>query len=257
MDVISRVKSRARLCALLIPALIVFIVYVVIPSAVAWIGAFVLGFIAAIRRGPSVLDTADFQKYIGNLEGFFGELCLLVASGILTVSLWRRRQLEISRSRLWIDVAIGITVGVFSEVCSKLFVVPWLYLARPLGSEWIKPEYISVSSYGRTYINQIASVFFVDTVYTALVETTIIVGFFYAGMRAQWNVAVSALYVAIIFAAMHRNGLLFLDFFLFALINFALYEWRKSLVAPFFHHLTFNALIYGSQLALFSGLPTK
>src|ERR1041384_2287716 len=64
----------------------------------------------------------------------------------------------------------------------------------------------------------------------------------------------SLLFASVVFAILHRSEFLFLEFLLFALINFAIYEWRRSLAAPFFHHLTLNALIYGSQLALFNGL---
>ena len=255
----ERSRNKEKVAALLLPSVVVVATYVIVPTLGDWLGSFIPGIVALYNGGAAVLESQSFQKYIGNLEGFLGELTLLIASGLLAVWIWQCRQnLQIFRKgRVWLDIAIGVTVAVIDYYCGKKLVVPWLYLARPLGSEWIKTQYVSVGSYGTAYINQIASVFFVDTVYVSLIETIVIVGFMYRQFRSQWSFMVSIPLAALIFAAIHRNELLFFDFFLFGLVNLGLFELRKSLAAPLVHHLVRNALIYGSQLALFSGIPSK
>lgn len=252
-------NSKQKVRALVLPTAAVIGTYVIAPIVVDFVGSFVPGVVALWNRGVNGLESECFQKYIGNLEGFLGELGLLIASGLVAAWIWQHRvDIQIFRKgQLWFDIVIGIVVAVIYYYCIKKFVVPWLYLARPLGFEWIKAEYFPVGSYGRSYINQVASVYFVDTVYVSLIETIIIVGFMYRQFRSQWSFAASVLMASLIFAAIHRNELLFLEFFLFGLLNFTLFEVRKSLAAPLVHHMTANALIYGSQLALFSGTPPK
>ena len=255
---ITRIRSNSALSAALVPIAVLIAVYVLVPTATAWTGGFVSGFIAGIQTGPKVLESGAFHKFLSNGIGFFGQLSLLLTSGLLASWVWRKKQLAIfaEKSR-WIEIAIGVLTGLLTFYCSKKLIVPWLYAARPVGSEWISNQYAPVSSYPRRYINQIANLFFLDGGYIPLVETIIFVGFMYCRFRSQWSIPFSILLGSLIFSALHRDELFFLQFFLFGLINFALYEWRKSLAAPLFHHVIFNGLIYGSQLAFFSPLPAK
>jgi membrane protease YdiL (CAAX protease family) len=232
---------------------LVLCVYVVFPSGVAWIGTFTLTGLAALRNGIGFLDTPSAQKYVLNLEAFLGELTLLIGSGLLAVWICGRGvTLGLGGTRRrWREVLIGLGLAVINYEIGKRIILPWLYLARPIGMQWIKPEYYSITEYGRSYMSQVAAVFFIDSVYVPVVETFAFTAFMYGALRLQWGRAVSLLVASVIFAAIHRNELLFLDFALFGFVNFALFEFRKSLVAPLFHHLIFNALVYGSQLGVF------
>lgn len=236
--------------------MLVICVYAVAPTVVAWTGAFIAGCIAVAQGGAHALDVATVQQHLGKIEGFFGELTLLIGSGFLAIYMWSHvssLHFFVERSR-WREVAIGIIIGVVNYFSAKLLIIPWLYLARPLGSSWLRSQYYPVQLYGHSYIGQVASVFFVDTCYVSLVETIVFIGLLYQRLRNYWGFLTSLLFASVVFAILHRSEFLFLEFLLFALINFAIYEWRRSLAAPFFHHLTLNALIYGSQLALFNGL---
>jgi membrane protease YdiL (CAAX protease family) len=103
-------------------------------------------------------------------------------------------------------------------------------------------------------MDQVGGAFFLDAFYSPLVETIVFVGLMYRTFRSQWGIVASLLLGATIFAAAHQSKLLFLDFFVLGLINFLLYEFRKSLAPALAHHVTFNLLVYGSQLSLFKEL---
>lgn len=251
-----KLQISPRLKSILCGLVLVICVYAVVPTVVAWSAAFLAGCIAVAQGGAHALDVVTVQQRLGKIEGFFGELTLLIGSGLLAFYLWSHVSnlyFFVKRSR-WREVAIGIIIGIVNYFSAKLVVVPWLYLARPLDSNWLHTQYYSVQSYGHSYIGQVASVFFVDTCYVSLVETIVFIGLLYQRLRNYWGLLTSLLFASAVFATSHRSELLFFEFFLFALINLAIYEWRRSLAAPFFHHVTFNALIYGSQLAFFSGL---
>jgi membrane protease YdiL (CAAX protease family) len=111
-----------------------------------------------------------------------------------------------------------------------------------------------MSDYGSSYMGQVAGGFFLDAIYTPIVETIVFVGFMYQRFRSQTGLIASLLFASAIFAAVHQNSILFLNFFLFGLINFALYEFRKSLTPSLFCHLAYNCFIYGSQVLTWKGL---
>jgi membrane protease YdiL (CAAX protease family) len=257
--VINKIRINPKLRSVFVATALVLCVYVILPTIVAWTGAFIAASIGVAQRGIHVLSSPATHNYVDNLAVFLGQLTLLIGSGALALWIWgRRADLRVfGEVPRWREILIGVSIGVIDYYCAKKLIFPWLYMARPIGWEWIKSEYGPVGAYHRSYITQIADLFFVSIIYGPLVETLIFVGLLYRRFRLQWGYATSVLLGSVIFAAAHRDELLFLRLFLFGLINFTLYEFRKSLAAPLFHHVTLNALVYGSQLTLFSGLPAK
>jgi membrane protease YdiL (CAAX protease family) len=257
--VINTIRNNTALWTAFRLTALVVLVYLILPLLVAWIGAFVPGCIAAAQKGIAILEVPEAEKYLHNLEGFWGQLTLLTGSGLLALWVWSRRgDLHFfGGAQGWLEILIGISFGILNYYCDKQLIVPWLYMARPSGLEWINSQYHSVTAYGPTYIDQIASVFFVGSFYVPVIETIVFVGLMYRRFRSQWGFIASILLCSIIFAFVHQNLALFLEFFLFASANLALYEFRKSLAAPLLHHVTLNVMIYGSQLALFSGFSSK
>jgi membrane protease YdiL (CAAX protease family) len=230
-------------------------VYVILPLVGVAVGIFLVSLGAIAQRGVNFYHNPAFQEYLRSLGGFFGGLTLLLGSGLLAIKVWSRRTdlYMFGRSSRWKELLIGISVGFISYYLANKLLLPWLYLAMPVGSEWIKSEFFSLRSYGSSQMDHVGGTFFLDAFYSPLVETIIFVGSMYRTFRSQWGIAASLLLGSAIFSAAHMSNLLFLDFFVFGLANFLLYEFRKSLAASLAHHVTFNVLVYGSQLSLFKG----
>jgi membrane protease YdiL (CAAX protease family) len=246
--------DRPSIRSVVLATVLVVGIYMLLPLVGAALGISSAAILAITQRGPAFYWSESFQRYLGNLEAFAGELTLLLASGILAawiLSRNPRNSWPIVRLP-WTDLAIGIAVGLIGYFCIDQILLPWLYAAMPTGTHWPTAKYNSIDHYARSGLDRSSRDFFVSTVYCPTVETIIFVPFLYTRLRSQFGLITSMLVAALIFACVHQNKPLFLSFYLFALINFGLYELRKSIVAPLLHHIFYNGLIYGSQMLSFT-----
>jgi membrane protease YdiL (CAAX protease family) len=236
-----------------LPTGIVVAVYAILPILAAASAICIAAAVAIASGGKEFYFSATFVKYSSNLEVFAGELALLAISGIVAAIVWTRRGSDLrifEKSSGWVDALLGVGAAVIFHFVVRGFLLPWLYLAMPVGAKWISREYQPILGYASAGVTQVAGSFFLNALYKPVVETILFVGFLYRGLRSLWGVTASLLFASVIFAALHKNGPLFLDFFLLGLVNFALFEFRKSLAAPLIQHVSYNILVFGSQVLL-------
>lgn len=247
-----------RLKPVLQPILTVLLVCTIIPYLVAQTAGIVAMCYALSSEGIEILKSTAFQKYLSNLDGFVGQVTLLFVLGSFSLGIWSRLTTPriFAQASIWREVALGLGAGVLNFLITKRFILPWLYSGLPLSSKWPVSNYHSIAQYGELFVSPLASIFFVETFYAATVETIIFIGFMYNRLRSEWSQITSILVSSLVFAFAHNDKALFLNIFAMGVLNFWLYEYRKTIGPSLIHHITYNFLIYGSQLALLQ-IPGK
>lgn len=187
-----------------------------------------------------------------NTAGLAGEFSLLAASGAVAIWMIRRYALA-SRFRgkgsALFEIGYGIAATIVYVLLIKLIVLPCLYHMRP--SDTVdQRSFFDIASYSRASSGIVARAFFINTIYSPIVETFLFVGGVYAPLRERLALLPSLLIVTVTFSALHSQNPWFFQYLAFAVVNLLLFEMRKSLLAPATHHVLANLVVYGSQLLL-------
>lgn len=123
-----------------------------------------------------------------------------------------------------------------------------MFIARfalaKLGLDLQSPVHPSMVGLGESSMGQRLLVLGAAAVFAPLFEELMFRGAFFRGLRARWSFWPSALLGAVIFAAVHPQGLLAVPPLAGLAIGFAgLREWRSSLIAPMVAHALHNGIL--------------
>lgn len=230
--------------------LIVCAVYYLGPRICSIAVSLIIELTAVLRHGVAALDSPDVDTYAVRTAVLVGQFSLLLFSGVTAI--WATRRYAIvwwSRqgSSYWVEVAWGVAASIAYLILVKLVVLPCLFYMRPPDTVYNTP-FFEITSYSQASASIIARAFFINTVYSPIVETILFIAAVYWPLRQRFAMLPTLLVVAVFFAALHNQTPWFFQYLVFSIVNLSLFEIRKSLLAPATHHIIANMVIYSGQL---------
>jgi membrane protease YdiL (CAAX protease family) len=181
------------------------------------------------------------------IGGLAPQLTLLAFPLILA---WRRRPGPFrwpAFERLIVEGALAIPVVM---ALLALLIVAGLILRTLAPQTTLTPEVLQNAAMSRNYSFLIA-ISALATLVAPLCEECFFRGFLYRALRARMPKLLAALSASFLFAALHTFGALHaIAVFFLGLILTAVYEWRKTLLAPIFVHAGNNLIAVLGLFAL-------
>lgn len=144
-------------------------------------------------------------------------------------------------------IALGLVCAVLLSWLVSVLVEMFTGAPAPTAS------HPAIDQIGTGGVLGVVMLYLLACVWAPLFEETCFRGAFYHHLRGKWHVVVSAFVVALIFAAIHPQGIGLIPGLMGMAIVFALLrEWRGSLIAPVLTHSLHNATLVTIQLIALS-----